>query len=119
MAYLLNTQEAAFVRNGWSISLLLVLLGPVTALPLLAFGGAATRISLSSLGILQYITPVLQFCLGVFIFHEVMPTSRWLGFFFIWLALLVFSIDAYRYTRKRQVQGKSGLIDELEVSEPT
>lgn len=119
MAYLSNNQEAAFVRDGWSISLLLVLLGPVTALPLLAFGGAATRISLSSLGILQYITPVLQFCIGVFIFHEAMPTSRWIGFLFVWLALLVFSIDAYRHTRRRQINTRSGLIDELEVSEPT
>lgn len=111
--------QAAFVLDGWQISILLVLLGPVTALPLLAFGGAATRIPLSTLGLLQYITPILQFALGVYVFNEAMPTSRWIGFFIVWTALVVFSIDAYRHSRQRGRDRSSKLIDELEVSEPT
>ncbi len=111
--------QAAFVLDGWQISILLVLLGPVTALPLLAFGGAATRIPLSTLGLLQYITPILQFALGVFVFNEAMPASRWIGFFIVWTALVVFSIDAYRHSRQRSRDRGNKLIDELEVSEPT
>lgn len=111
--------QAAFVLDGWQISVLLILLGPVTALPLLAFGGAATRIPLSTLGVLQYITPILQFSIGVFIFDEAMPGSRWLGFLFVWSALVVFSTDAYRHSRKRVRSRKEEILEELEIQEPT
>jgi len=114
-----SSGQAAFVLDGWQISILLILLGPVTALPLLAFGGAATRIPLSTLGLLQYITPILQFMIGVFVFNEAMPGSRWLGFLFVWTALVVFSTDAYRHARVRQRDRKSQLIEELEVGEVT
>jgi chloramphenicol-sensitive protein RarD len=110
--------QAAFVLDGWQISVLLILLGPVTALPLLAFGGAATRIPLSTLGVLQYITPILQFSIGVFIFGEAMPASRWLGFVFVWTALVVFSTDAYRQSRRASQSRKQRLLEEIEVSEP-
>ncbi len=117
MAVWESNGQAAFVLDGWQISVLLILLGPVTAIPLLAFGGAATRIPLSTLGLLQYITPILQFVIGVFLFNEAMPGSRWIGFIFVWLALVVFSIDAYRHSGRR---GRAAtVIDELEVSEPT
>ena len=111
--------QAAFVLDGWQISVLLILLGPVTALPLLAFGGAATRIPLSTLGVLQYTTPIFQFAIGVLVFGEAMPDSRWLGFFIVWTALVVFSVDAYRHSRSRGSDSRDELIDELEVSEPT
>ena len=111
--------QAAFALDGWQISVLLILLGPVTALPLLAFGGAATRIPLSTLGVLQYITPIFQFAIGVFIFGEAMPGSRWLGFLFVWSALVVFSTDAYRHSRVRQRSKNQQIIEELEVPEPT
>ena len=89
--------------------LLLVLLGPITAIPLLAFGAAANRIPISSLGIMQYITPIMQFLIGVIIFSEPMPASRWIGFAVIWLAVVVFSLDMIRHSRR------SG----LDVIEPT
>jgi chloramphenicol-sensitive protein RarD len=111
--------QAAFVLDGWQISVLLILLGPVTALPLLAFGGAATRIPLSTLGVLQYITPILQFSIGVFIFSEAMPASRWIGFVFVWTALVVFSTDAYRQSRRTSRSRKERLLEEIEVPEPT
>lgn len=82
-------------------TVLLILLGLVTALPLLAFGGAATRIPLSTLGLLQYITPVLQFLIGVVIFAEPMSTSRWAGFALVWLALVILSVDGLRRSRSR------------------
>jgi chloramphenicol-sensitive protein RarD len=73
--------------------------GVVTALPLLAFGAAAIRIPLSSLGLLQYLTPILQFLLGVLVFDEVLSPVGWFGFVLIWWALLVFSTDALRSAR--------------------
>ena len=111
--------RAAFVLDGWQISVLLILLGPVTALPLLAFGGAATRIPLSTLGVLQYITPILQFVIGVFLFNEAMPARRWLGFVIVWIALFVFSFDAYRHARNRKRSDAPELLEELEIGEVT
>lgn len=74
--------------------------GVVTALPLLAFGAAAIRIPLSSLGLLQYLTPILQFLLGVLVFDEVLSIAGWAGFALIWLALIVFSVDAVGSQRR-------------------
>lgn len=79
--------------------LLLLATGPLTALPLLLFGGAAQRVPLATLGLLQYLTPVLQFIWGVAVVHEAMPASRWLGFGLVWLALAVFTGDALRNAR--------------------
>ncbi len=76
--------------------LLLLATGPLTALPLLLFGGAAQRVPLATLGLLQYLTPVLQFIWGVAVVHEAMPASRWLGFGLVWVALAVFTGDALR-----------------------
>ena len=79
---------------------LFMLAGVVTALPLLAFGAAAVRIPLSSLGLLQYLTPIMQFLLGVVVFGEQLSTSGWVGFTLIWLALVIFSADALRANRR-------------------
>jgi chloramphenicol-sensitive protein RarD len=65
--------------------------GIVTAVPLLFFGAAATRIPLTSLGLLQYLTPTVQFALGVLLRHEPLPPERLIGFALVWLALLVFT----------------------------
>ncbi len=98
--------------QGGGLLILLVLLGPVTAIPLLAFGGAATRIPLSSLGIMQYITPVFQFLLGVTVFHEAMSPLRWVGFLLVWASLVVMSVDGLRQARSGS-RGKG-----LDVIEP-
>jgi chloramphenicol-sensitive protein RarD len=70
--------------------------GVITGLPLLAFAGAANRIPLRTLGPLQYISPTLAFLIGVFIRHEPMPASRWLGFVIVWCALVLFVGDGLR-----------------------
>ena len=109
---------AAFVQDGLGISLLLILLGPVTAIPLLAFGAAATRLPLSMMGLLQYITPIVIFTFGVTVFHDSMSTSRWIGFFMVWIALLLFSIDAMRSAKSAGNDRRSALARSLEVTEP-
>ncbi|WP_431911036.1 EamA family transporter RarD [Micromonospora carbonacea] len=78
---------------------LLVLAGAATATPLLLFAGAANRLSLTALGMLQYLAPILQLGCGVLIFHEPMPPARLAGFALVWLALLTFTADALRHAR--------------------
>jgi len=80
---------------GW-----LLLAGPFTAVPLLLFAAAARRIRLATLGVLQYIGPSLQFCLGLWVFHETVQASRLVGFVFIWIALLVYSLEGWRFSRR-------------------
>ncbi|MDO8308463.1 MAG: EamA family transporter RarD [Actinomycetota bacterium] len=103
----------SFAGGDVGLVVLLVLLGPITAIPLLAFGGAATRIPLSTLGLMQYFTPVLQFLLGVLVFDEAMSPLRWVGFGLVWLSLAVMSIDGLR-----NAQGNRNRADDLSVIEP-
>lgn len=92
------TGHAAF-GHGVGHSALLVAAGPVTLIPLLLFALAASRTPLSTMGILQYLTPALQMAWGVLVGHEPMPASRWAGFGLIRLTLLVFTGDALRRRR--------------------
>ena len=75
----------------------LALSGVVTAVPLLFFAGAASRLPLSTLGLLQYLTPSLQLAIGVFVQHEPMPASRLAGFVLVWAALAVLTVDGWRH----------------------
>jgi chloramphenicol-sensitive protein RarD len=93
----------AFGHQGGLVTLLLVLAGPVTSIPLILFGIAARRIPLSMIGFLQYLAPTLQFLIGVFIFHESFPPSRLLGFSLIWVALLIYSLDSLLKSRKKAI----------------
>lgn len=74
-------------------TLLLIGSGVITAVPLLLFAAASRRLPLVYLGLVQYLTPVLQFVFGVFVLHETMPPVRWAGFAIVWVALIVLSID--------------------------
>lgn len=105
--------SAAFVLDGVGISILLILLGPVTAIPLLAYVGGANRLPLSTLGIMQYLTPTVLFILGITVFGQSVTTLEWLGYSTIWAALAVFSFDTIRHS------GRTNRSDELEVTEPT
>ena len=67
--------------------------GIVTAVPLLCFGAAAIRVPMVTLGLLQYLAPILQFLLGVLWFHEDMSTGRWIGFALVWVALAIFTVE--------------------------
>lgn len=83
----------AFLQAAPSKQLLLMLSGPVTAIPLLLFARAARQIPLSLLGLLQYMTPTLQLLTGVLIYHEVFDGTRLTGFMVIWTALAVYSLE--------------------------
>jgi chloramphenicol-sensitive protein RarD len=84
-------------------STLLALGGIVTATPLLMFAGAARRIPLSMVGILQYIAPTLQFSIGVWVYGEEFSTVRLTGFCFIWSALLVYTLEGLYVRRKGRI----------------
>jgi chloramphenicol-sensitive protein RarD len=96
VVFLEASGTGTFVSLGLGHTLLLVGGGLVTTVPLLAFAAAAVRVPLSTIGLLQYMTPSLQFLFGVLVFHEQMPPERWLGFGIVWLALVVLTIDGTR-----------------------
>lgn len=92
--------SGTFTGHGAGHSLLLMAAGVVTALPLLLFGAAARRLPLSVVGMLQYLTPALQFLVGLLIFGEHMPPARWVGFILIWVALVLLTTDGIHQSRK-------------------
>jgi chloramphenicol-sensitive protein RarD len=92
--------DGTFTSDGVGHALLLAAAGVVTAVPLLAFGAAATRVPLTTLGVLQYIAPTLQLVLGVAVRHEPFGGVRLLGFALVWLALGVFTWDFVQHTRR-------------------
>ncbi|MEU1847816.1 EamA family transporter RarD [Streptomyces sp. NPDC019990] len=102
---------STFTAEGTGHAALLASAGIVTALPLVCFGAAAIRVPLSTIGLLQYLTPVFQFLLGVFYFHEAMPPERWAGFALVWLALALLTWDALRTARRTA----RALTDEVTV----
>ncbi|MDQ6524651.1 EamA family transporter RarD [Nocardioides sp. LHD-245] len=102
LVWLGSTGRAHFAGEGLGHVALLVTSGVVTAVPLLCFSAAATRVPMTSLGLLQYLTPVLQFALGITVLGEHMPAGRWIGFGLVWLALVAFTVDALRH-RHRQL----------------
>ena len=93
--------DLVFGHHGPTHALLIAALGVVTAVPLLCFGGAATRVPLVTIGLLQYLTPILQFLIGVLWFHEQMPTVRWVGFVLVWSAVALFTAEALLHRRRR------------------
>jgi chloramphenicol-sensitive protein RarD len=105
------TGIGAFIHQGVVVTILLVLAGPVTSIPLLLFGYAARRIPLSMLGFIQYITPTMQFLLGVFVYLEPFPQARLVGFCIIWLALLLYSLEGILFNRR--LKANPSLVEPL------
>ena len=95
----LGTEGKGQFGNGVLITTLIISAGAVTAIPLLLFNGATTRLPFTIIGLLQYITPTLQFAIGVWVLHEDMPAARWMGFVIIWIALVVLATDLFRSNR--------------------
>ena len=103
IAWLMATGQSNFGSHGTGHALLFTTTGIVTAIPLICFGGAAIRVSMVTLGLLQYLAPILQFALGVVWFHEEMPPGRWVGFILVWIALAIFTVEAIHHHRRRQL----------------
>lgn len=93
------TGAGTFIGHGSGHLVLLILSGVLTALPLLMFAAAAQRLPLVTLGLLFYLTPVMQLSWGILVGHEPMPPARWLGFALIWVALAAFTVEAVLRTR--------------------
>ncbi len=106
LAWLHGRGEAQFMDSGSTAQLLLVLGGPVTALPLILFAYGARRIPYSAVGMLQYLAPTLQLLIGVLIYHEPFDQDRLLGFALIWLALLIFTGDGIRRMARSRPSGR-------------
>ncbi|CAN2220436.1 RarD Predicted permeases [Candidatus Nanopelagicaceae bacterium] len=98
LIYLGNQGTGQFGQSP-GLTILLISAGAVTAIPLLLFNGSTTRLPYSTIGLLQYITPTIQFSIGVWIRHEDMPAARWIGFVVIWLALIALAVDLVRSSR--------------------
>ena len=98
LIWLGNSGEGQF-SHSLKLTLLLIGAGAVTAIPLLLFNGSTNRLPLTLVGLLQYITPTIQFCIGVWYYHEAMPAARWVGFTIIWVALISLAIDLVRSGR--------------------
>ncbi len=99
LVYLEMSGQATFGHTNPGHALLLAGAGVITAVPLLFFTASAIRVPLSTIGVLQYIAPILQFLCGVLIAKETMPPSRWIGFSIVWLALSIFTYDSIRAAR--------------------
>ena len=84
------------IFSGVVEATILISFGILTAIPLILFGAAASRVRLSTIGFIQYLTPILQFSVGYFILEEPMPPVRWIGFALVWLSLVVLTSDALR-----------------------
>jgi chloramphenicol-sensitive protein RarD len=107
IAYLIYLQingGLLFGRAGWLLSILLVSTGVVTAVPLFWFGYAARHLRLTTVGFLQYLTPIGSFFLGVFLYHEPFTRGHLITFSLIWVALAIFTADALLRWRSMRVR---------------
>ena len=93
----------AFGHAGLPVTLLLIGAGIVTSIPLLLFAAGARRIPLTTLGLLQYIAPTMQFLIGVLVYNETFGLTRLIGFGLVWLALVLYTIETVIVNRRRAV----------------
>lgn len=94
LVYLALTGVQTFTTEGATHGVLLASAGLATTIPLLLFAGAARRVPLTTIGLLQFLTPVLQLLAAVLLLGEQMPVSRWVGFALVWVALAVLTVDS-------------------------
>jgi chloramphenicol-sensitive protein RarD len=106
MIFLAVSGAASLASNGAGHFWLLVASGVITAVPLLFFGASARRLPMTTIGLLQYFAPVLQFIVALVVFKETMTPDRWVGFGVVWLALLVLTVDMLHTARKNAVTRK-------------
>ena len=106
VGYILWTElsgTGAMGQQGVGMNTLLLVSGPLTAIPLVLFAVGARRIPLSTVGLLQYIAPTLQLLCAVLVFHEPFAGPRVVGFTLIWAALLIYGVDGFVAARRRNM----------------
>lgn len=103
MLFLQRTGTSSFGQGDPRTTLLLIGVGVLTAIPMLLFALAARRITLTNLGLLQYIAPTMQFLLGIYVFNEAFGKEQLVGFGLIWMALLVYSFEAVWVSRRKSL----------------
>ena len=97
---------SAFLHHGIAVDMLLAASGVLTTVPLLMFASAARRIPLTLLGVLQYLTPTMQFLIGVLVYHEPFGQAQCIGFCAIWFAIVVFAVEGWVVHAKRKEKGR-------------
>ncbi|MDR6690206.1 chloramphenicol-sensitive protein RarD [Microbacterium sp. 1154] len=111
LAFVANLTGITLGTAGTLHTVLLLLAGAVTAVPLLLFASGARRVPLTVIGLLQFVAPIIQFAIGVWVLHEPMTLERWIGFALVWVALSILTVDSLVSTRRR-----SAVVDD--VTEP-
>lgn len=112
--FLAGNDQLYFIEQEPSGQLLFAAAGLITSLPLLLFGYAAQRIQLSTLGVIQYLAPTLQLCIGIFVYSEDFPKEQMLGFSLVWFGLLIYAIEGILVRIKKKI-----LETQVENSEET
>lgn len=102
ITFLCSQGQSALNNFDWFTWLLLLLSGAVTAIPLLLYGKAAERITLTELGFLQYISPTGQFLIGIFVYKESFTTAHIICFACIWLGLTIFTVDIIKRLKRTE-----------------
>ena len=105
--------DLVFGHDSVGNSLLITSSGVVTVIPLLMFAGATRRLPLTVMGLLQFLTPVLQFMVGVGIRHESVPLAEYVGFCLVWLALIVLSVDSVRNQRRTAREERAARLESV------
>ena len=108
LIYLQTAHRATFGHAPWHVTALLICAGFVTVIPLICFAASANSLPLSTLGLLQFLAPILQLSCGVFVAHETVPSTEWFGFGIVWIALAILTFDGLRQARARQQSHSHG-----------
>jgi len=101
-----DSSAVNLLHNSWQLNSYLVAASLVTTVPLLCFIAGARRLQLSTMGFFQYIGPSCMFVFGVWLYHEPFAAGRLITFGLIWLALLLYTLDAWQFNRQRRLQAK-------------
>jgi chloramphenicol-sensitive protein RarD len=113
MVFLGVSGSATLASQGPGHFWLLVASGVITAVPLLFFGASARRLPMTTIGLLQYVAPLLQFIVALVVFQEAMTASRWIGFGVVWLALLLLTVDMLRMAGKNSRNRKRAKLNAI------
>lgn len=111
------TGHTTWTTEGPGHSVLLALSGVATAIPLLLFAAAARRVPLTTIGLLQFMTPVTQLLCGVLVLHETMSAGRWVGFALVWLALVALTVDSLTQGARTRRGRRAAARTEAEAAE--